>query len=424
MLRTLLALSLFAICSTGCLSIDPLDTMDLPLATPRSCNCIAFRLDDVQDYFVRSAQIDLISMFIEEEVSLTIGAIGGFLKDDEDFIQFLNDSVKTGLIEVANHGWTHIEHSKMSLDDQRNSILETNKNIQQLLGVEAKTFIPPENSFNEDTLSIMREAGLTHLSGSIFTRADEPPYPLKNGDMIFHFPQTAYVSNVDTPSGIWTIFPNDVVLKMIRSSLKNYGFAVVVMHPVAHYDVQDGNYIYNKETLDSVKELLRTVKNEFKIVKISNIDKQGWIPFSDHMDETIFAYFVPIRGDYAIGASVSDLTLNVQDDEILLGTSNNAWEKPLLLLFPSSLILGQPNLTFGNIPIPKMQWFESNTGIWVIYLDPPQDSIYLRVSIAPDDTQEFDIIFLGITVIIVTLFLLLIFRKKIQRQWVRNTNLF
>ncbi|MFY3741740.1 MAG: peptidoglycan/xylan/chitin deacetylase (PgdA/CDA1 family) [Candidatus Nitrosomirales archaeon] len=256
---------------------------------PRSCNCAAFRLDDIQDYFTRDAQKDLINMFLEEDAPLTIGVIGGFLHEDKDLIQFLQNAVSSGTIEVANHSWDHKDHSAKTLDEQKDSIVKTNERIEELFGTQANTFIPPENAFNNDTLSVMKEAGLTHLSGSIFVRADTPPYPLKNGDSIFHFPQTAFVSNVNATTGKWEIFSNEQVLEMIRASIKQYGFAVISMHPVAYYDKQDSKYVYHKETMQALHTLLKEVKNEFNIVGISDIDRQGWIP--KHPKETLLTNF-------------------------------------------------------------------------------------------------------------------------------------
>ena len=245
---------------------------------PHSCNCVAFRLDDIQDHFTRDAQKDLIAMFFKENAPLTIGVIGGFLQEDKDLIEFLQNAVSSGPIEVANHSWEHLDHSAMTVDEQRKSIVKTNERIKELFGVQPRTFIPPVNAFNGDTISIMNEVGLTHLSASSFLKPDSPPYPLKNGDSIFHFPETAFANNVDTPTGVWTVFPNDKVLEMVRTSVKQYGFAVVNMHPVAYYDKEGGKYIYDKESMKPLQDLLKQVKKEFTLVKISEIDEQGWIP--------------------------------------------------------------------------------------------------------------------------------------------------
>lgn len=256
---------------------------------PHSCNCVAFRLDDIQDHFTRDAQKDLIDMFLTEKVPLTIGVIGGYLHDDNDLIQFLQKAVSSGTIEVANHSWDHKDHSAKTSNEQKDSIVKTNERIKELFNTPIKTFIPPENAFNDDTLSAMKAAGLTHLSGSMFVRADTPPYPLKDGDSIFHFPQTSFVSNVDTSTGKWEIFTNERVLEMISASTKQYGFAVVSIHPVAYYDKQDSKYVYHKETMEPLQTLLKQVKKEFNVVKISEIDKQRWIP--KDLKETLITNF-------------------------------------------------------------------------------------------------------------------------------------
>ncbi len=274
---------------------------------PRSCNCVAFRLDDIQDHFTRDGQKDLINMFLKENAALTIGVIGGFLHDDKDLIQFLQNAVSSGPIEVANHSWNHKDHSAMTADEQKDSIAKTNEHIRELFGTEVKTFIPPENAFNNYTISIMKETGLTHLSGSVFVRADTPPYPLKNGDSVFHFPQTAYVSNVNATTGRWTISTNEQILEMIRTSIKQYGFAVVSMHPVAYYDKQNSTYTYHKETMEPLRTLLKEVKKEFNLVKISEIDEQRWIP--KHPKETLITNFGAGHGfgkQTAFGTQIDD----------------------------------------------------------------------------------------------------------------------
>jgi peptidoglycan/xylan/chitin deacetylase (PgdA/CDA1 family) len=178
----LIVLTLFqtGVSSHMIISVDSIERANL------SCNCIAFRLDDVQDYFTREAQMDLIKMFHDENLTLTLGVIGGFLNEDTELLRFLQSS-NNGLIEFANHGWNHTDHSLMTLEEQRASIQMTNEHIQEIFGTNVKTFIPPQNSFDDDTLSVLRDLTVTHISSSIFTADDNPPYPLKDGDSILHF---------------------------------------------------------------------------------------------------------------------------------------------------------------------------------------------------------------------------------------------
>ncbi len=120
----------------------------------------------MQDYWAKEAQMDLIRTFLNENASLTIGVIGGSLNDDKQLIRFIQNSTTAGLIEVANRGWIYSDHSAMTIHEQKNYIAKTNERIRSLFGVEATTFLPPYDRFNNYTLSVMQEIGLTHLSSS------------------------------------------------------------------------------------------------------------------------------------------------------------------------------------------------------------------------------------------------------------------
>ncbi len=49
-----------------------------------NCNCVEFRLDDVQDYYNRDGQIAAIQLFHDNNETLTIGAIGKALGQDKE----------------------------------------------------------------------------------------------------------------------------------------------------------------------------------------------------------------------------------------------------------------------------------------------------------------------------------------------------
>lgn len=341
---------------------------------PTSCGCVAFRLDDVQDFFTREAQMDIIRLFNEENVTLTIGVVGGSLGQDLELVRFLLRN--TTNMEIANHGWIHEDHTTMTVEEQRDSIERTNQKIVDLFGLHVKTFIPPENPFNEDTLTVMRETNLTHLSGSIFTDPDEPPFPLKNGDMIFHFPQTAFVSNVNPRYGNWTIFPEEQILESIDDSLSRYGFAVVVMHPIAHYEAD--NATYDKQSVESLRSMIKKLKEEFNFVKISDIDKQAWIPQhailnAGLVNQTIYWKDESVRIFTTNGIQVSGV-----NDTIALEKSD-PWNESFLMLLPSKIITNDITVLVENKVIPSMSLFSPTHQTWVLYVDPPRNGEILHI---------------------------------------------
>jgi hypothetical protein len=75
----------------------------------KNCSCIAFRLDDIQDFYINAAQMGVISLFKQYNIPLSIGVIGNYLKSDIELISFLksNLNVPGWPLEVTDHGWNH-----------------------------------------------------------------------------------------------------------------------------------------------------------------------------------------------------------------------------------------------------------------------------------------------------------------------------
>ena len=45
-------------------------------AQDSGCNCVVFRLDDIQDYWLNKIQMEVINTFKEKNIDLTTGVIG------------------------------------------------------------------------------------------------------------------------------------------------------------------------------------------------------------------------------------------------------------------------------------------------------------------------------------------------------------
>src|SRR3990170_1833599 len=74
-----------------------------------SCRCVAFRLDDIQDYFLNNVQIEIMNTFQKNNKSLTVGIIGNYFGNDTAIVNFLKEKLEnnTSSLEIANHGWNH-----------------------------------------------------------------------------------------------------------------------------------------------------------------------------------------------------------------------------------------------------------------------------------------------------------------------------
>ncbi|MGI0015931.1 MAG: hypothetical protein ACREBU_21130, partial [Nitrososphaera sp.] len=58
------------------ISIPAMITQPVYAALPECQRCIAFRLDDIQDFYLTKSQMEIIRTFENRNTSLTIGVIG------------------------------------------------------------------------------------------------------------------------------------------------------------------------------------------------------------------------------------------------------------------------------------------------------------------------------------------------------------
>ena len=237
-----------------------------------SCNCVAFRLDDIQDYWINDVQIEVMDIFNERDVPLTIGIIGNEIGEDTQIVSYINQSIPNNLLEIANHGWKHEDFTEYDKETQSQLIKNTNDQLQNIFDVTPTVFIPPYNEYNNDTIFAMNENGITHFSS--ITNIANPPYPMKDAQL-YSFPAGASTGELHLETSLFTGINHKQTLSQIQNSLSEYGFAVVMMHP-QDFSVIEGEEHLNKINWNQIRELellLDRVKiMGLDIVPISKID--------------------------------------------------------------------------------------------------------------------------------------------------------
>jgi len=242
------------------------DTFKIYLNNPElnsdhlNCNCVAFRLDDVQDYFLSPAQLGVISTFEQKQAPLTVGVIGSLIGTDPNLVNTIKTILakNDGSLEIANHSWNNRILTQMPQSEQEVLITDANKKIQSIFGVTPRVFIPPENVFNNDTLSILKDNGFTHLS-SAMTNSNPPPFTKSD---FYQFPIVPYTASLDASRGIWISASNENILDKIDESIFEYGYAVVMMHPY-EFSMYDNGYVnkINATKLADLGSLIDTVRS-------------------------------------------------------------------------------------------------------------------------------------------------------------------
>lgn len=237
-----------------------------------TCNCVAFRLDNIQDYYLVNVQKELINLFLNKDVPVTVGIIGKNFGSDQELIDFLKTtkSEHDKLIGIGNHGGT-ADITTMSKDEQFDLIKNTDDNILNLIGEKPSVFIPPFGSYNTDTVSALKKEGIQYLSS--VSSFDLAPYPFKDTSP-FRFPTTASTGYIEQGRAWYGISANQT-MSDVKFSIRDYGFAVVLLHP-HEYSKRSGWVFENQLDLPQyfeLDDLIDEVRDYgLKIVLIDNID--------------------------------------------------------------------------------------------------------------------------------------------------------
>lgn len=258
-----------------------------PEASGRSCQCVAFRLDDIQDYFLSQAQIEIVRTFEERNASLTIGIIGNYFGDDPALLAFVKEKMKSTNfdMEVANHGWNHEDFTAFDKDEQSTLLSQSNDRIFEKLGVSPDVFIAPLNRINNDTILSLATNDIHLLSANV--TASQMPFirnvTLTDGSVVVisHFPATAKTGDLNADDTEWLGSTHEETLGEIKDGMEKYGYALVTMHP-QEFSVRQGIKYQNEvetEQLHELSLLLDAIQSEgYTVVTVSELANRVTIP--------------------------------------------------------------------------------------------------------------------------------------------------
>jgi peptidoglycan/xylan/chitin deacetylase (PgdA/CDA1 family) len=253
-----LALSQSVICQT-------------PTPTATNISCVGFRLDDIQDWYLREGQLAVMDVFKEMDVPLTIGIIANFLGTDGELISEIQrrlaaqDAKKGFQLELASHGWNHEPFSNFSETEQEMLLGDSAAKIQSLFGRTTDIFVAPYNDWNGDTITALTNKKFKILSSEV--DLDPAPYNMVN-PIVWHIPIQASTSTETNEDGSgFAPASHQDTLDQIRSQFENYGFAAVLMHPMEFHEFTEvnGTITYggvNQTQLNELRQLLTALKAE------------------------------------------------------------------------------------------------------------------------------------------------------------------
>jgi peptidoglycan/xylan/chitin deacetylase (PgdA/CDA1 family) len=137
----------------------------------------------------------ILDLLNEKGVKATF-FVGGCWADDNG--EMLNQLVQNGH-EIANHGYFHKDHKKLSVEENTEEIRLTGAIVKALCGVETSLFAPPSGSFSQNTLYSASKLGYKVImwskdtidwrdkdSNLVYKRATNN---VTNGDLILMHPK-------------------------------------------------------------------------------------------------------------------------------------------------------------------------------------------------------------------------------------------
>src|SRR5919199_6437752 len=341
------------------------------------CNCVIFRLDDVEDNGNSDVANDAIMQhFIDKNHKLSDEIIVNNFGNsgiNGNVYKTVKQGYDAGLFELGIHGFNHVKHSQLSAQQQSSDFGKAkNKLISLFNDPQLRLFVPPFNDFDSDTIKAMAENKLDIFSSSYTSERTTPNiYKVSNSFQtdnsviqlsevtvfdndsgqymkrrVYHVPFDISLFNMIAPTG--TLSGQnlvDSVLSKADTQISNTGFAVITLHPtdIASYNSASGSW---SNSVDDVK---------FQALKdiITGLEGKGY-GFSYMSDVTPAPFSQAVSGP----SQYASLTLN--------NIANVGWGTDVTVTgklsdSASGAAIGGATITFDGTGAANLQSVTTNT---------------------------------------------------------------
>lgn len=197
-----------------------------------SCNCVIFRIDDIEDWWIHDVQAAVLNTFITNHTLLTPGMIMNSYGYDPEVVDTVQEGKDHGLFELALHGWNHVDYSTLSLGEQEQTIAEASTKLQTIHGEKSNIFITPYDILNSNTLTAMKNDGIGILSANLYADDGFLPqtFPSIDPSGITSIPYTVLYVDGSQPPGHNHKTLSQLLIE-VNDSIAKRGWAVVLLHP-------------------------------------------------------------------------------------------------------------------------------------------------------------------------------------------------
>ena len=224
----------------------------------RNSSSIVIRVDDIQDFAFKEAQLFLLKSIASESQPLSLAIIAGMFGEDSEILDAVRSAVASGC-EVGIHGWEHENLTSLKMTAQMSILFQAKIRIKDLLGVETRLLIPPMFSYDNNTVSAMH-----HESYSIISTCTDYHEP-NSVSGITNIPATVELSTLS--NDIWQMKNIEAITAEVERSVELFGYAVIVTHPQEFL----ANGRMNQTATESFTNLLATLNETYQFTTIENL---------------------------------------------------------------------------------------------------------------------------------------------------------
>lgn len=238
-----------------------LHTEPAPLQENNNPPLVVLRVDDIQDYAFREAQLYLLEHCRHNRIPLSLAVIPMYFGEDNELVGAVKQTINAGS-EVTIHGWEHENLSLCNLDEQKLRLAEAKDFLEETLNIKTCVLVPPMFMYNNDTITAMDETGYTIVSGS--SEFHMIGWVSEN---ILSIPATVELSNYS--SNAWNMKSKETILSELNASIEEHGYAVVVTHPQEFIK----NNRLNQEAVKKYEQIHEAVLESFSFNTIEGISQ-------------------------------------------------------------------------------------------------------------------------------------------------------
>lgn len=220
---------------------------------------VVIRIDDVQDYAFKDAQLYLLNYSKLNKLPLSLAIIPSYFGKDQDVVDAVKQAIISGS-EVTVHGWEHENLSQYTLNEQKIRLLEAKDLLEKTLNIKSNVLVPPMFSYNDDTIKAMEETGYTLISGS--SEFHERGWV---SEKIQSIPATIELS--DYSNNTWQIKSKNKIILELNASIEEHGYAIIVTHP---QEFINDNKV-NIEVAMKFEQILQDISEDFSFNTIEGL---------------------------------------------------------------------------------------------------------------------------------------------------------